>query len=157
MPVFAALWAVVLYGERPGLRQVLSVAAAALGVALLLAHEFARLAGSPAAVAMALGAAAVWAFGTHELRRATLAVPLLTVVFWMTAVTAVLMVALPWPFAGARRPPLASSVSVMLIPVLGTSSVAWWREESLQRHDLAAMMRMVLAGVTQFTGAIPRP
>ncbi len=105
MPVFAALWAVVLYGERPGLRQVLSVAAAALGVALLLAHEFARLAGSPAAVAMALGAAAVWAFGTHELRRATLAVPLLTVVFWMTAVTAVLMVALPWPFAGARRPP----------------------------------------------------
>jgi hypothetical protein len=45
----------------------------------------------------------------------------------------------------------------MLIPVLGTSSVAWWREESLQRHDLAAMMRMVLAGVTQFTGAIPRP
>jgi drug/metabolite transporter (DMT)-like permease len=37
MPVFAALWAVVLYGERPGLRQALSVAAAALGVALLLA------------------------------------------------------------------------------------------------------------------------
>jgi hypothetical protein len=104
-------------------------------------------------------------------------VPPRTVVLWTTAVTAVLMAAvlmaavlmaavlmaavlmaaLPWPFAGARRPPLASSVSVMLIPVLGTSSVAWWREESLQRHDLAAMMRMVLAGVTQFTGAIPRP
>jgi drug/metabolite transporter (DMT)-like permease len=178
MPVFAALWAVVLYGERPGLRQVLSVAAAALGVALLLAHEFARLAGSPAAVAMALGAAAVWAFGTHELRRATLAVPLLTVVFWMTAVTAVLMAALAWIFEGARwqfpaphvqgailynavgvfgfahaawfflartMPPLASSVSVMLIPVLGTFSGAWWLGESLQGQDFAAMVLMVLA------------
>ena len=178
MPVFAALWAVVLYGERPGLRQALSVVAAALGVALLLAHEFARLAGSPAAVAMALGAAAVWAFGTHELRRATLAVPLLTVVFWMTAVTAVLMAALAWIFEGARwqfpaphvqgailynavgvfgfahaawfflartMPPLASSVSVMLIPVLGTFSGAWWLGESLQGQDFAAMVLMVLA------------
>ena len=178
MPVFAALWAVALFGQRLGLRQALSVGAAATGVALLLAHEFARLAGSPTAVALALGAAAVWAFGTHELRRATLAVPLLTVVFWMTAVTAVVMGALAWIVEGARwqfpaphvqasilynavavfgfahaawfflartMPPLASSVSVMLIPVLGTFSGAWWLGEALHWQDFAAMVLMVLA------------
>jgi drug/metabolite transporter (DMT)-like permease len=178
MPVFAALWAVVLYGERPGLRQALSVGAATLGVALLLTHEVGRLAGSPGAVAMALGAAAVWAFGTHELRRAKLAVPLLTVVFWMTTLAAVLMAALAWIFEGARwrfpaphvqaaiaynalavfgfahaawfflartMPPLASSVSVMMIPVLGTFSGAWWLGEALHWQDYAAMVLMVAA------------
>ena len=178
MPVFAALWAIVLYGERPGLRQGLSVGAAAIGVALLLAHEFGRLAGSPAAVGMALAAAAVWALGTHELRRATLSVPLLTVVFWMTALTACVMAAVAWVFERAAwqfpashvqasivynavgvfgfahaawfylartMPPLASSVSVMMIPVLGTFSGVWWLGEALHWQDFAAMVLMVLA------------
>ena len=190
MPVFAALWAVVLYGERPGLRQALSVGAAAAGVALLLAHEFSRLAGSPVAVALALGAAAVWALGTHELRRATLAVPLLTVVFWMTAVTAAVMAALAWVFEGGRwqapaphvqaailynavgvfgfahaawfflartMPPLASSVSVMLIPVLGTFSGAWWLGEALHWQDFAAMVLMVVAIGLALLRRSPRP
>jgi drug/metabolite transporter (DMT)-like permease len=178
MPVFAALWAVVLYGERPGLRQALSVGAATAGVALLLTHEFTRLAGSPAAVGMALCAAAVWALGTHELRRATLVVPVLTVVFWMTALTAVVMAAAAWLFERASwqfpaphvqasilynavgvfgfahaawfflartMPPLASSVSVMLIPVLGTFSGAWWLGEALHWQDHAAVVLMVAA------------
>ena len=178
MPVFAALWAVVLYGERPGMRQALSVGAAALGVGLLLAHEVTRLAGSPAAVGMALAAAAMWAYGTHDLRRASLSVPLLTVVFWMTTVTAVLMAGLAWAVEGARwqfpaphvqasilynavgvfgfahaawfylartMPPLASSVSVMLIPVLGTFSGAWWLGEALHWQDYAAVVLMVAA------------
>jgi drug/metabolite transporter (DMT)-like permease len=178
MPVFVAIWGMLLYGERPGLRQALSVGAATLGVVLLLAHEFGRLAGSPAAVAMAVGAAAVWAFGTHQLRRAELAVPLLTVVFWMTALTAVLMTVLAFVFESARwqvpaphvrvaiaynavgvfgfahaawfylartMPPLASSVSVMMIPVLGTFSGALWLGEALHWQDYAAVVLMVAA------------
>jgi drug/metabolite transporter (DMT)-like permease len=178
MPVFAALWAIVLYGERPGLRQALSVGAATIGVALLLTHEFSRLAGSPAAVAMALAAAAVWALGTHELRRATLSVPLLTVVFWMTALTAWVLATAAWIFErtswqfpashvqvsilynavgvfgfahaawfylARTMPPLASSVSVMMIPVLGTFSGAWWLGEALHWQDFAAVVLMVLA------------
>ena len=178
MPVFAALWAIVLYGERPGLRQALSVGAATVGVALLLTHEFSRLAGSPAAVGMALAAAGVWALGTHELRRATLSVPLLTVVFWMTALTAWVMATAAWIFErtswqfpashvqvsilynavgvfgfahaawfylARTMPPLASSVSVMMIPVLGTFSGAWWLGEALHWQDFAAVVLMVLA------------
>ncbi|MEN9416602.1 MAG: hypothetical protein RI988_222 [Pseudomonadota bacterium] len=178
MPAFVAAWGILLYGERPSLRQGLSVGAATLGVALLLTHEFARLAGSPWAVAMAVGAAATWALGTQQLRRAELAVPLLTVVFWMTAITAVVMAVLAatvegsrwqWPaphvqaaivynavgvfgfahaawfFLARSLPPLASSVSVMLIPVLGTFSGAWWLGEALHWQDFVAMALMVAA------------
>jgi drug/metabolite transporter (DMT)-like permease len=178
MPAFAALWGVSLYGERHGLRQWFSVAAASVGVALLLAHEVTKLAGAPVAVLMAMAAAAVWALGTHQLRRAELGIPLLTLVFWMTAGTAALMVVLALVFEGARwqwpaghvwaavgynavgvfgfahaawfylartLPPVASSVSVMLIPVLGTFSGAWWLGEALHWQDYAAMVLMVAA------------
>jgi len=50
-----------------------------------------------------------------------------------------------WFFLARTMPPLASSVSVMLIPVLGTFSGAWWLGESLQGQDFAAMVLMVLA------------
>ena len=38
-----------------------------------------------------IGSAAVWALGTHMLRRSTVPVPLLAVGFWMTVVCAVVM------------------------------------------------------------------
>ena len=47
MPVFSALWGVALFGQRLSSRQLLGVAAAALGVALLLWHEMSNLAGKP--------------------------------------------------------------------------------------------------------------
>lgn len=178
MPVFVAVWGALLYGLRPGPRQALSVAAAALGVVLLLSHEFARLAGSPGAVGMAVAAAAIWAFGTLQLRRAELQVPLLTMVFWMTTLTAICLALLALVFEGGQwqppsplvqaavvynavgvfgfahaawfylartLPPLASSVSVMLIPVLGTFSGALWLGEALHWQDYAAVVLMVAA------------
>jgi len=162
MPIFAALWGLVLFGERLGWRQGIGVAAAGTGIVLLLAHEFGKLSGSPLAAFAMLVAACIWAYGTHRLRRSTMATPLLTVVFWMTASTTLAMSLLAALFehaqwrlppphtAGAiaynavgvfgfahaawftlarRMPPVASSISVMLIPVLGTFSGAWWLGE----------------------------
>lgn len=40
MPIFAALWGVLVFGDRFSARQLFGVAAAALGI-VLLAHEFA--------------------------------------------------------------------------------------------------------------------
>lgn len=178
MPIFAALWGRVFFGERLGLRQNLGVAAAALGVALLLANEFARVAGAPVAAAAIVGAAAVWAYGTHMLRRSASALPLLTIVFWMTALTAVTICVLAfvverhlwrWPeppvalaiafnavavfgFAHAawfylarNLPPVASGISVMMIPVLGTFSGAALLGEALHWQDFAAVAAMVSA------------
>ena len=178
MPIFSALWGRLLFGERLGARQAWGVAAATLGVVLLLANEFGRLAGAPLAALAMLFAAGVWAYGTHQLRRAALPAPLLTVVFWMTALTTVLICALAfvferdrwqvppahvawtiaynavgvfafahaaWFYLARSLPPVASTVSVMLIPVLGTFSGALALNEALHWQDFAAMLLMVFA------------
>lgn len=178
MPIFAALWGWLLFGERLGWRQNLGVAAAALGVALLLAGEFSRLAGAPLAAAAVVLAAAIWAWGTHLLRRSASRLALLTIVFWMTAITAALVALLAWLFErdawrwpempvwlaiaynavavfgfahaawfylARGMPPVASGISVMLIPVLGTFSGAWWLGEALQWQDYAAMVAIVVS------------
>lgn len=46
-------------------------------------------------------------------------------------------------------PPIASTLSVMLIPVLGTSDGAWWLNEQLHWQGIAAMllMRAAIASV----------
>lgn len=178
MPIFSALWAVLVFGERFTLRQGVAVLAAGTGILLLLAHEFGKLGGAPFAAAAVLMAAAIWAFGTHQLRRSTMPVHVLTIVFWMTAVTTAVMcllallfererwVAPPshvswaiaynaigvfgfahaaWFYLARTMPPVASSISVMLIPVLGTFSGAYILNEALHWQDFAAMVLMVLA------------
>jgi drug/metabolite transporter (DMT)-like permease len=178
MPVFSALWGMALFGQRLGPRQAVGVAAAALGVLLLLWHELGRLAGAPAGVAMMLFAAATWALGTQWLRAAKMPVPTLAIAFWMTAVTTVVVclaallfesarwhvpsgavsgailfnaVAIfgfahaAWFFLARSLPPVASTLSVMLIPVLGTVSGALWLHETLHWQDGAAMLLMMAA------------
>ena len=69
MPIFSALIGAMVFSAVMTRRAWLGVAAAALGVSLLLWQEFTGLAGRPVAVALALFAAAVWALGTHLLLR----------------------------------------------------------------------------------------
>jgi drug/metabolite transporter (DMT)-like permease len=178
MPVFSALWGMAVYGDRLGLRQGAGVAAAALGVVLLLWSEFGRLGGAPLAAVSMLVAAFVWAIGTHLLRRSTAPLALLTLAFWMTALATAVMVVLAvalerhawqpptppvawaiaynavlvfgfahaaWFYLARSMPPVASTVSVMMIPVLGTFSGAWALGEALHWPDFAAMVLMALA------------
>jgi drug/metabolite transporter (DMT)-like permease len=176
MPVFSALWGAALFGQRLAGRQLVGVVAAAVGVALLLWHEFSRLAGAPGGVAMMLAAALVWALGTQWLRASRMPVPTLAISFWMTAGTTVVLVLLAvlveasrwvaptqavtgaivfnavaifgfahaaWFFLARSLPPVASTLSVMLIPVLGTVSGALWLGETLHWQDGAAVVLMM--------------
>jgi len=178
MPIFSALWGVAVFGEHLRRRHVAGVAAAALGIAVLLWHEFDSLAGRPVAAVGMLFAAAVWALGTQQMRRTTIAAPTLAIVFWMTLLTTLAMTAATvlferdrWAAPGAptlaaiaynavlifglaqpiwlilarNLPPVASSMSVMLIPVLGTVSGAWWLGESLHWQDGAAIGLILVA------------
>jgi drug/metabolite transporter (DMT)-like permease len=170
MPVFSAVLGrtAVLCRAEPA--RLVGVGAAALGVALLLWHELTHLAGRPLGVALALLAAATWALGTQLLRRSRIGLPTLTLAFWMTGLTGVVMSVLAWLFereqwqlpnaatSGAivfnavlifgfaqpawfflarGLPPLASTLSVMLIPVLGVFSGALWLGEALHWQDWA--------------------
>ena len=69
MPVFSALWGMLLYRQRLSRPQWLGVGSATAGVVLLLWHEFSRLSGVPLAGLTLLAGTAVWALGTQQLRR----------------------------------------------------------------------------------------
>ncbi|MGC3986460.1 MAG: DMT family transporter [Pseudorhodoferax sp.] len=178
MPIFSAVFGALFFGERLRARAWAGVAAAALGVLLLLWHELSNMAGRPLGVLLALVGAATWAIGTQKMRRHTIPVSTPALVFWMTAMSACIMSLLsllfererwmaPTPavwgailyngvliFAAAQvvwfslaraLPPVASTLGVMLIPILGVFSGAWWLGEALHWQDWAAMGLMVLA------------
>ncbi len=178
MPVFSALWGAAVFGDRLRPRQWAGVAACALGVLLLLAHEFGRLAGAPWAALAIVFSACVWAYGTHRLRRSTMPLATLTVAFWMTALTGVAVALAAWVFErglwqwpsatvqaaiafnafavfavaqmiwivlARSLPPLASTISVMMIPVLGVFSGALALGERLHWQDFAAVGLLIAA------------
>jgi drug/metabolite transporter (DMT)-like permease len=178
MPIFSAVIGMAMFGQRLSARQWAGVAAAAIGVALLLWHEVGTMTGKPWAALGMLVSAAVWALGTQQLRHTRIAAPTLALVFWMTVATTVVMSLLAgvlehdrwtapppatwfgvaynalliigfaqpiWLVLARRLPPIASTLSVMLIPVLGTASGAWWLSERLHWQDFAAMLLMLVA------------
>jgi drug/metabolite transporter (DMT)-like permease len=178
MPVFSAVIGAVLFSAVLTRRAWIGVGACAVGVGLLLWHELTDLAGRPGYVALALAAAATWALGTQLLRHTRIGLPTLTLSFWMTAMTAVVMTVLTllferdqwrWPgqvtwgsilynavlifgFAHAAwfylargLPPVASTLSVMFIPVLGVFSGAVWLGEVVHWQDWVAVALMMAA------------
>jgi len=178
MPIFSALLGALFFHDRLPARGWAGVAAAAIGVWLLLWNEMASIGGRPVGVALLLVAAATWALGTQLLRRAHLAAPTLALSFWMMAEAAAVQSALSllfehrqWhaPSAGAAwalaynavvvialaqaawfhlartLPPLASTLSVMMIPVLGVFGSALWLGEQLRWQDWTATALMTIA------------
>jgi drug/metabolite transporter (DMT)-like permease len=178
MPIFSAIWGVVWFNAPLRARQWLGVAAAGVGVLLLLWNELNHLSGQPVGVLMVLMAASTWAYGTQRLRHTPMEVPTLTIAFWMTSMTTVLLTVLACVFEQDRwqipaqstqwailynglgvfafaqaawltlargLPPVASTLSVMFIPVLGVFSGAWWLGEVLHWQDWTAVVLMVVA------------
>jgi drug/metabolite transporter (DMT)-like permease len=178
MPIFSALLGAWFFGNRLQARNWLGVAAAGLGVSLLLWHELTSLTGRPVAVVCTLIGAATWALGTHKLRNTTMPVATLTISFWMTTMTAVVLSVLSimferpqwkvpgaatwwtigynavlifgfahaaWYFLARSLPPIASTLSVMMIPILGVFSGAIGLGEVLHWQDWAAVVLMVVA------------
>jgi len=178
MPIFSAVLGAMFFSAVLSSRAWMGVAAAAVGVALLLWHEFTGLAGRPLFVGLALFAALVWALGTQLLRRSRIDVQTLTLSFWMTTITGVVLTVLAaifersewripdantswailynavvifgyahaaWFYLARTLPPVASTLSVMFIPVLGVFTGALWLGEILHWQDWAAVVLMVVA------------
>ena len=181
MPVFSAVFGALWFGQRLIPRAWTGVAAAALGVVLLLWHEITALTGRPQGVAMMLVAAAAWSVGTQLMRRTRINAPTLAISFWMTVATALWMTTLSllfergqwqaptpgqwgaiaynaagvfafaqvaWLVLARELPPIASTLSVMFIPVLGVFSGAWWLGEVLHWQDWAAVALVMLSIAT---------
>lgn len=178
MPIFSAVIGALCFGDRLAGRAWTGVGAALVGVLLLLWHEIGALGSRPVGVMLMLVSAASWALGTQLLRRRPIPVPLLTLSFWMVAITCASLTVLAalfererwvapdaqawaailyngllalgfaqtaWFFLVRTLPPVASTLSVMLIPVLGVFSGTLWLGEPLHWQDWAAVGLMVLA------------
>ena len=178
MPIFSAIWGVIWFNAPLRARQWLGVMAAGIGVLLLLWNELSHLSGQPVGVLMVLVAASTWAYGTQRLRHTPMPVPTLTIAFWMTCMTTVLLTVLAYVFEQDRwqmpaestqwailynalgvfafaqaawltlargLPPVASTLSVMFIPVLGVFTGAWLLDEVLHWQDWTAVVLMVVA------------
>lgn len=189
MPVFSMLWGLLLYRQPVQPRQALGVAAAGLGVLLLLAHEFSRMAGAPQAASVLLFVTAIWALGTQQLRRTTMPVPTLAIAFWMTVLTTAVVCAMSvateaprwsvpdglvlgavaynavlvfgfcqpaWFILARTLPPVASSVSICLIPVLGLMSGAWFLGEVLHWQDGVAVL-LIVSAIVAVIGPVRAP
>ncbi|MBS0608028.1 MAG: DMT family transporter [Comamonadaceae bacterium] len=178
MPIFSAVLGVWFFGDRLAGRGWAGVGAALLGVLLLLWHEMGALGSRPVGVSLMLVSAASWALGTQLLRRKSVPVPLLTLSFWMVAITCAALTVLAalfeherwhapdhqawaaifyngllalgfaqtaWFFLVRTLPPVASTLSVMMIPVLGVFSGSLWLGEQLRWQDWTAVALMVLS------------
>jgi drug/metabolite transporter (DMT)-like permease len=178
MPIFSALIGAVIFKTQLSKRNWTGVIAAAIGVIFLLWHELVNFSGKPVGVLVALGAASTWAFGTQLLRRTSIPLPTLTLTFWMTAMTSVVIAVLAtvfesdrwvaptnthwasiiynavlvfgfahaaWFYLARSLPPVASTLSVMMIPILGVFSGAWALNEQLHWQDWAAMGLMIVS------------
>lgn len=178
MPIFSAVIGALFFATALSARAWVGVAAAAIGVSLLLWHELTQLAGRPTGVLLALLAASTWALGTQLMRRTRLEMPTLAIAFWMTALTACVMAVAAWLFESAQwrlpnraatgsilynailifgfaqsawfvlargLPPVASTLSVMMIPVLGVFTGALWLREPVHWQDWAAVVLMTVA------------
>ncbi len=178
MPVFSALIGAWLFSNVLSRRAWFGVAATGIGVALLLWHELTGLSGQPGYVALALFAAATWALGTQMLRHTRVALPTLTLAFWMTTLTAFVVSGLsfwlePYPWRtpepttwaaiayngllifgfaqtawlslARNLPPVASTLSVMLIPVLGVLGGALWLGETVHWQDGVAVVLLLVS------------
>ncbi len=178
MPIFSALIGVLWFGASMRWRAWAGVGCAALGVVLLLWHEFSAIAGKPLGIVLGLIAAAFWGLGTQQIRHTRMQVPTLAIVFWMIFMSTWLMSVLAfvferkdwgpipnitwvsifynafgvfvfaqaaWLSLARNLPPLASTLSVMFIPVLGVFSGAYFLNEALHWQDWAAIVLIVLA------------
>ena len=178
MPIFSAVLGAFIFHNRLSRRAWGGVASAGLGVLFLLWHELANLSGKPVGVLLCLGAACSWAMGTQLLRRTSIPLPTLTLSFWMTALTTVVMAALAfvfesdqwqapnnthwfsilynailvfgfaqpaWFYLARNLPPLASTLSVMMIPILAVFAGAAALNELLHWQDWAATVLVAIA------------
>jgi drug/metabolite transporter (DMT)-like permease len=182
MPVWSAVIAILVFGDNPSRRLWIGVAGATAGVALLIGSEFSALSGSPLGTLLMLVGAAIWAFGTHLMRRRRLPAPILAITFWAVALSFLVCAAIAllfereqfagWPDAAGWAavaynafvilgfaqliwfrlatilPPVASGLSVMLIPVIGVFSGVLMLGERLGWADWAALACILAALAT---------
>lgn len=129
MPVWAVVFGLLLFNERPLPRHWVGVLAAAIGIVLLLTSELTSLAGAPLGTLLMLTAAASWGYGTHLMRRHLTTMPTIALTFWMLVLALAVMIVAATIFELARwRAPTKlewASIAYNMVLAIAFCHVVW--------------------------------
>ena len=158
MPLWGALIAWAVLGERLGLRLLLAVALGGVGVTLLMVPGFAAYAAAPTGFALGLLSAIGWAIGTMILKRGNVLVPVMVLTGWQLLLGAIPISIVA--FAVADTPwfiPSWQSIAVIawitLIP-MSIGNVCWFAIVGLLPANIAGLSSVMVPVVAMVSGAI---
>ena len=98
MPVWAALFATWVLGERLTAHKIAGLSLGVMGLAVLIGPEVAKLGAAPLGAIFMLGAAVTWAIGTVLFKKFAWSSPVATLIGWQLLIGAVVitLVAMAW-------------------------------------------------------------
>ena len=156
MPAWAALIGVVAFRERLEARTAIGVGCALAGVALMLSGDWNALIGHPLGVALMLIAAFSWAWGTHMLRRATLAIDTLALTFWMMLIACPVLLGASALLEGSRwQVPQGHQWWPIVyngVLVLALGNMIWFTVARTLAPTAAGLSSMLIPAVGVFSG-----
>lgn len=158
MPLWAALIAWAVFGERPTRRMFAALALGAAGVGLLMWRNVGAYVQAPLGVALGLTAGAGWAVGTLILKRQPVDMPALVLTGWQLLIAAVPISAVAL-LIGDHRWFVPSWASIVVIAYIATipmsiGNAAWFAIVSLVPANVAGLSSILVPVVAMVTGAI---
>lgn len=158
MPLWSALIAWAVLGERLGTRTVLAVTLGAAAVTLLMVPSFASYAQAPLGMALGLLAGVGWAVGTLVLKRGRVDVPATVLTGWQLLLTAVpttlgalLLADGPW-FVPSWSTVLVIGY-IALVP-MAIGNVCWFAIVGLLPAHVAGLSAVLVPVVAMIAGAL---
>lgn len=158
MPLWAALIAWAVLGEKPSGRMLLAVALGGAGVALLMWRSFEAYAQAPLGLALGLLAGLGWAVGTLILKRRGVDVPATVLTGWQLLITAV-PIGLGALALGDHQwfvPSWTTIAVIAYITVVPMSigNVSWFAIVGLLPTNVAGLSSILVPIVAMVSGAI---
>ena len=158
MPLWSALIAWGVLGERLTARLVAAVVLGGVAVALLMVPSFEAYAQAPLGLALGLVAGIGWAIGTVILKRSTVDVPVLVLTGWQLLATAVPITLGAFAFGDGRWfVPSWQTVAVIgyiaLVP-MAVGNACWFAIVGLLPSNIAGLSAILVPVVAMISGAL---
>jgi len=158
MPLWGALIAWAVFGERLNARLLLAVALGGIGVTLLMVPSFRAFAAAPLGLACGLLSAIGWAIGTMILKRGNVQVPVLVLTGWQLLLGSIpiSIVALIIGDGQWFMPSMQSIVVIVWITLIPMciGNVCWFAIVGLLPANIAGLSSVLVPVVAMVSGAI---
>lgn len=158
MPLWSALIAWAVLGERPGQRLLLAIAVTGGGVLLLMLPGFSAYADAPLGFALGLLAGLGWAIGTLVLQRGAVQLPVLVLTAWQLllgvvpiGIAALVLGDHHWFIPSWQTIAVVSWIT--LVPMC-IGNVCWFAIVGLLPANVAGLSSVLVPVVAMVSGAI---